>query len=198
MALQPLHWQAAAKELTASVVTNYWNTQLSLAWRICSLRSSWRDIPVVTPRTHQESALAGSFCRMAETLCFVQHEQGEVSVMLTYNDLPEIIHQRSRLAICAVLYELSRANFGTIRDLTGLSDGNLSKHLQLLESAGLVLIEKDFVERRPRTSVSLTHEGVTVFEAEIETLRAFVKTIDNVNSTKRSSSKREVDPNWTT
>jgi DNA-binding MarR family transcriptional regulator len=114
--------------------------------------------------------------------------------MLTYQDLPEIIHQRSRLAICAVLYELSQANFNTIRDLTGLSDGNLSQHLRLLEDAGIVLIEKGFVRRRPRTTVSLTDEGVAAFEAEIETLRAFIKTIDNASSSKRSSSNVEQTP----
>jgi DNA-binding MarR family transcriptional regulator len=114
--------------------------------------------------------------------------------MLAYGDLSEIVHQRSRLAICAVLYEFSQADFGTIRDLTGLSDGNLSQHLRLLEDAGLVLIEKGFVRRRPRTTVSLTQKGVAAFEAEIETLRAFVKTIDNAGNSKRSVGNLEGTP----
>ncbi len=111
--------------------------------------------------------------------------------MLAYGDLSEIVHQRSRLAICAVLYEFSQADFGTIRDLTGLSDGNLSQHLRLLEDAGLVLIEKGFVRRRPRTTVSLTQKGVAAFEAEIEALRTFIKTIDNTVNSKRSAGNVE-------
>ena len=108
--------------------------------------------------------------------------------------LRRTVRTRRRASATHRLIENWYANFNTIRDLTGLSDGNLSQHLRLLEDAGIVLIEKGFVRRRPRTTVSLTDEGVAAFEAEIETLRAFIKTIDNASSSKRSSSNVEQTP----
>ncbi len=59
------------------------------------------------------------------------------------------------------LDEGDRAHFGFLRDLLGLTDGNLSIHLQRLEEAGYVRIEKTFVGRRPKTWVWATAKGRT-------------------------------------
>ena len=49
--------------------------------------------------------------------------------------LDDVVHQRVRLGILAVLAEAKRADFGFLRDALDLSDGNLSRHIQVLEEA---------------------------------------------------------------
>ncbi|MDW8069461.1 MAG: transcriptional regulator [Anaerolineae bacterium] len=88
-------------------------------------------------------------------------------------DLDPVIHQPTRLRIMAALVGLDagdRADFSFLRDLLGLTDGNLSVHLQRLEEAGYVRIEKTFVGRRPKTWVWATAEGREAFAAYIDVL----------------------------
>ena len=87
------------------------------------------------------------------------------------NDLEETTHQRVRLGILAVLAESRRADFGYLRGTLELTDGNLSRHLQVLEEAGYVRVEKTFVGRRPRTWVSLTRAGRAALDGEVAALR---------------------------
>ncbi len=102
----------------------------------------------------------------------------------------EVVHQRSRLAILTVLYEIPEADFGELRRITGLSDGNLSRHLTVLEEAALVDIRKGFVGRRPRTWVRLTDAGIAAYEHEVHILRTLVASADAV----REASRRVVEP----
>lgn len=92
--------------------------------------------------------------------------------------LDETIHQRVRLGILAVLVESRRADFGYLREALALTDGNLSRHLRVLEDAGLVRIDKTFEGRRPRTWVSATKKGRAAFAAEIQALRRLIGRVD--------------------
>ncbi len=86
----------------------------------------------------------------------------------------ELIHQPVRLQIMAALNSLdeeSQLDFGTLRDLLGVTDGNLATHLRKLEDAGYVRITKTFVGRRPRTYVSITPEGRRAFSEHVQALR---------------------------
>ncbi len=56
----------------------------------------------------------------------------------------------------------------------GLSDGNLSRHLQVLEEAGYVTIKKGFDGRKPKTAVAITRDGRTALEAEVRALRELI------------------------
>ena len=51
--------------------------------------------------------------------------------------------------------------FGDLKQMCGLTDGNLSRHLQVLEEAGLVDIEKGYDRNRPKTVVRITAQGRT-------------------------------------
>jgi DNA-binding HxlR family transcriptional regulator len=73
--------------------------------------------------------------------------------------LDDVVHQRVRLGILTVLDEARRADFAYLRDELGLTDGNLSRHLRVLDQAGYVAIEKAFEGNRPRTWVSATRQG---------------------------------------
>ena len=85
--------------------------------------------------------------------------------------LDDVVHQRVRLGILAVLAEADRADFAYLRDALALTDGNLSRHLAVLEGAGHVRIRKVFEGKRPRTWVQATPTGRAALDAEVSALR---------------------------
>ena len=77
-----------------------------------------------------------------------------------YEGLERLFHEKARLGIVSSLlgHEKGLA-FNDLKTLCGLTDGNLSRHLQILEEAGCIEIEKGFEGRRPCTRCCLTDEG---------------------------------------
>ena len=65
--------------------------------------------------------------------------------------LDRVIHERVRLAIVSALASAQSLTFSELRDLLGITDGNLSVHARRLEEAGFITCEKSFVDRVPRT-----------------------------------------------
>ncbi len=93
-------------------------------------------------------------------------------------ELNSLIHQPTRLRIMAALVSMSegeRVDFGFLRDLLGLTDGNLSVHLQRLEEAGYIAVEKVFVGRRPKTWVQVTPAGRAAFATHVDVLEEIVR-----------------------
>ena len=77
--------------------------------------------------------------------------------------LDETIHAQARLSIVAFLAGLESTGFTALRDALGMTDGNLSTHLRKLEDAGYVATDKQFVDRKPHTTVRLTETGRQAF-----------------------------------
>jgi len=84
--------------------------------------------------------------------------------------LDRLIHEPGRLAILTVLSSVREADFVFLQRTTGLTKGNLSSHLAKLEEAGLVVIEKRFIRKKPNTNVALTAEGRRRIERHWEQL----------------------------
>ena len=83
----------------------------------------------------------------------------------------EIIHAPNRLRICAVLAAVTEAEFATLREVLGVTDPVLSKHLRVLHDAGYVTIAKPTGRGgKVRTWVSLTAGGRRAFEAHVAEL----------------------------
>ena len=78
-------------------------------------------------------------------------------------DIDRFIHEPARFLIMAYLYVVESADFLFLMNQTGLTRGNLSSHLSKLEAAGYVSIQKEFVKKMPRTSLSLTDAGRKAF-----------------------------------
>ena len=91
------------------------------------------------------------------------------------NGLDETVHQRHRLGILTITAEAQRAEFGYLREALGLTPGNLSKHLTVLEQAGMVEVEKGYAGRRPRTWVRITAQGRAALAAELATLTELLR-----------------------
>lgn len=77
-----------------------------------------------------------------------------------YDGLDRIIHEKARLSVLTSLIAHPRGLvFGDLKQLCGLSDGNLSRHLQILQEAGLVDITKGFDNNRPQTTCRISATG---------------------------------------
>ena len=77
-----------------------------------------------------------------------------------YDGLDRVIHEKARLGLLTSLVSRPKGlAFGDLKKLCGLTDGNLSRHLQVLEEAGLVRLDKAFEGKRPLTTCHLTAAG---------------------------------------
>ena len=92
--------------------------------------------------------------------------------------LDNIIHQPVRLQIMSSLVTLDKdeqVNFSYLKKMLKLTDGNLGAHLNRLEEAGYIKLEKTFVAKKPCTFVSPTGKGRDAFAEHIRALREIVE-----------------------
>ncbi|MEA3502752.1 MAG: transcriptional regulator [Actinomycetota bacterium] len=89
--------------------------------------------------------------------------------------LDDLVHQKSRLGILAVLAEADHVTFTYLKKTLHLTDGNLGRHLEVLENAGYIETDKRFIGRRPQTTMKATPAGRDAYEAELDVLRALVQ-----------------------
>jgi DNA-binding transcriptional ArsR family regulator len=77
-----------------------------------------------------------------------------------YEGLDRVLHEKARLGILTALATHPEGlSFGELTRLCDLTDGNLSRHLDVLAEAGLVKVTKGYEGRRPHTSCALTATG---------------------------------------
>jgi DNA-binding MarR family transcriptional regulator len=84
----------------------------------------------------------------------------------------ETIHAPNRLRICAFLDATTSTEFSVLRDLLGVADSVLSKHLKVLQDAGHVEMTKPTGRGRVRTWVNLTPSGRQAYRNHVAVLRA--------------------------
>ena len=93
-----------------------------------------------------------------------------------YEGLDRVIHERARLGILTSLTANPKGLvFGDLRRLCGLTDGNLSRQLAVLQETGLVEVTKGFERNRPQTVCRITAEGRTRFLEYLEVLNQVVR-----------------------
>ena len=98
------------------------------------------------------------------------------SAPFAYEGLDRVIHERARLGVLTSLMAQPKGlPFGELKAQCGLTDGNLSRHLDTLRDAGLIDIWKGFEGRRPQTLVRLTTDGRKRFALYLEELERVIK-----------------------
>ena len=90
--------------------------------------------------------------------------------------LDDVIHQKVRLGVMSCLMASGEADFNFLKAALGVSDGNLSTHLTVLEEHGYVAVRKEFVGKKPRTTYTPTPIGQRAFELYVEALESLVRT----------------------
>lgn len=89
-------------------------------------------------------------------------------------DIDDVVHQRHRLGVLTIAAEAKRVEFGYLREALGLTAGNLSRHITVLEEAGLVEVQKGYDGKRPRTWVRISGAGRVALAKEMSALRELV------------------------
>jgi DNA-binding MarR family transcriptional regulator len=82
----------------------------------------------------------------------------------TISGLDPLVHAPARLMVMTYLYVVDRIDYVYLHRVTGLSWGNLSKHLSKLEDAGYLETEKTFQDKKPNTSIKLTDKGRKAYQ----------------------------------
>ena len=92
-----------------------------------------------------------------------------------YEGLERVIHEKARLSIMSSLAaHPDGLLFNDLKDLCSLTDGNLSRHMQLLQESKLVEVWKGFKNNRPQTLVRLTDAGKKRFLEYVQELEQVV------------------------
>jgi len=85
--------------------------------------------------------------------------------------IDQVVHAPARLMVLAYLYVVESVDFVFLKNVTGLTWGNLSTHLSRLEEAGYVAIEKGFRGKKPHTMIHLTDQGRMAFRHYKESMQ---------------------------
>jgi DNA-binding MarR family transcriptional regulator len=93
-----------------------------------------------------------------------------------YEGLDRVIHERARLSVLtSLLTHPKGVAFGDLKELCSLTDGNLSRHLRVLEEANMVVIEKGHERNRPLTVCRITAAGRKRYLEYLSTLEQVVR-----------------------
>jgi DNA-binding MarR family transcriptional regulator len=93
-----------------------------------------------------------------------------------YEGLDRVIHERARLSVLTSLLTNPKGlTFGDLKQLCALTDGNLNRHLNVLEKAKLVEIIKGHDHNRPQTVCRITANGRKRYLDYLSTLEQVVK-----------------------
>src|SRR5688572_15668602 len=110
-----------------------------------------------------------------------------------YEGLDRVIHEKARLSVLTSLVAHPKGVvFGDLKQMCGLTDGNLSRHLQVLQEANLVAIEKGYDHNRPQTLLRITSSGRQRYLEYLEVLEQVVR--DAAGAAKTGASARKLKP----
>jgi DNA-binding transcriptional ArsR family regulator len=124
-----------------------------------------------------------------------QDERGEPG-RFAYEGLERVLHEKARLGIMTSLVTRPEGLlFGELKRLCALTDGNLSRHLDVLHEAGLVELWKGFENRRPQTLCRLSVEGRQRFLAYLEELEQVIRDA-MPRAARRTERVPELPPGW--
>lgn len=110
-----------------------------------------------------------------------------------YEGLDRVIHERARLSVLTSLISNAKGlTFGDLKQLCALTDGNLSRHLQVLEKSKMVEITKGHDHNRPQTLCRITASGRKRYLEYLSTLEQVVRDAAKVNKDEPASNSIRV------
>jgi DNA-binding MarR family transcriptional regulator len=92
-----------------------------------------------------------------------------------FENLDKVLEHRVRLQIMSVLVTNDGYEFNSLKDMLGITDGNLASHIKALEREKYLSVSKSFVDRKPNTKYKITERGRNAFKKHLDALEAVVK-----------------------
>jgi DNA-binding MarR family transcriptional regulator len=96
-------------------------------------------------------------------------------VKIPFEKLDKAFENRLRLQIMSVLAANDRYDFNSLKELLGVTDGNLASHLKGLEKEEYIVVHKSFLGRKPNTNYEATEKGKKAFSDHLEALEQLIK-----------------------
>jgi DNA-binding HxlR family transcriptional regulator len=90
-------------------------------------------------------------------------------------NINKTFENRVRLGIMSVLMVNESFDFNSLKETLDVTDGNLASHLKALEEKGMIRVNKQFIDRKPNTSYSVTELGIAEFQQHLKALEALIK-----------------------
>ena len=120
------------------------------------------------------------------------------SAPFAFEGLDRVLHEKARLGILSSL--MANPNgllFSELKDLCSLTDGNLARHMQTLQTAELIEVWKKSEGKRTQTLVRMTDSGRAKFMEYIGLLEQIVsEAVESSKSTRSSSKSKRPDLGW--
>ena len=91
------------------------------------------------------------------------------------DNINKLFDHRIRLGIMSILVVNESADFTALKELLGVTDGNLASHTKTLEKANYIVVEKSFINRKPNTKYMIPKSGRIAFSKHIEALENIIK-----------------------
>jgi DNA-binding MarR family transcriptional regulator len=111
-----------------------------------------------------------------------------------YEGLDRVLHEKARLGILTSLASNPAGHlFGDLKELCSLTDGNLSRHLQILHEGGLVEVWKGYSKNRPQTLYRLTDEGRKRF---LEYVTELERVVEDAMSAPAKARRPKLSDGW--
>lgn len=92
-----------------------------------------------------------------------------------FDKLDKAFESRVRLQIMSVLMVNERYDFNSLKELLGVTDGNLASHLKALEKEQYITVNKSFLGRKPNTNYEASTKGKKAFNAHLDALEQLIK-----------------------
>ena|ERR1035437_9133056 len=94
------------------------------------------------------------------------------------DDLNKAFESRIRLGIMSILMVNDWVDFATLKEMLKITDGNLASHISALEKSEYIMVNKQFIGKKPNTSFSATRKGKKAFSLHLDALEKIVKNIN--------------------
>lgn len=95
--------------------------------------------------------------------------------MSILENIDKAFDHRIRLGIMSILMVNEHADFKMLKETLGVTDGNLASHTKALEKVAYIVVEKQFIGKKPNTRYAATTIGRKAFKKHIEALEAIIK-----------------------
>jgi len=92
-----------------------------------------------------------------------------------FDNLDKMLEHRLRLQIMSVLIMNDAYDFNALKELLGVTDGNLASHIKALEKEKYVLVHKTFIDRKPNTKYKASEKGKNAFRKHLDAMEAVIK-----------------------
>lgn len=93
------------------------------------------------------------------------------------SNLQKVFESRIRLGVMSALMVNDTLDFNALKELLGLTDGNLASHLKTLEQQEIVVVSKQFIGRKPRTTYKASEQGKDLFRTHLAALEELINNI---------------------